>query len=122
DTRLTRLLAAFREHDVEVVLLKGAAFQRAIHDSPLDRPTGDLDLLVDAAAAERAWEVVRSIGWDWDAATYRREQYRDHHHLPPLTAAPGLRLEIHTGIFPPGHPFRLDAGAMRRAATPLPDQ
>lgn len=113
--RLGETLAILAHERIEVVLLKGAALATTVYASFIDRPMGDLDLLVAPDAAERAHVAVRAAGWTWDEATFPRARYASHHHLPPLddAAGTGVRLELHTGIAIDGHPFALTLADMR---------
>ena len=113
--RLRETLAVLAREGIEVVLLKGAALATTVYPSFLDRPMGDIDLLVAPEAAERAHSAVRAAGWTWDEATFPRARYAGHHHLPPLddAAGTGVRLELHTGIAIDGHPFALTLADMR---------
>lgn len=113
--RLSETLAILAREGIDVVLLKGAALATTIYPSFIDRPMGDLDLLVAPEDAERAHVAARAAGWTWDAATFPRARYAGHHHLPPLddAAGTGVRLEVHTGIAIDGHPFALTLADMR---------
>jgi hypothetical protein len=66
---------------------------------------------VEPEQADEAWQIARANGWAWDPGEYPQAQYVGHHHLPPLAdgAGSGTRLEIHTDLCRPGHPFTLCA-------------
>ena len=55
-----------------------------------------------AAAAGVAVDALAAAGW---ADSGPGERYEAHHHDAPMRWRGGLRLELHTGLFPPGHPF-----------------
>jgi hypothetical protein len=115
EERLDAALAVLRDEGVDVVLLKGAAMARGVHRSFSARPMRDADLLVRPDDAWRAQRLLLEAGWaPADPASAPAEadaRYRDHHHLPTLVdgRGTGLGLELHTALFPPGHPFRVDA-------------
>src|SRR5574341_1546897 len=113
--RLEETLNALAAEGIEVVLLKGAALASTVYQSFLERPMGDLDLLVAEEDAQRAHSIMQAAGWMWDEAAYPFSRYADHHHLPPLddAAGTGVRLELHTGIAIDGHPFSLDLATLR---------
>lgn len=90
---------------IPVLWLKGAALAMQRPEGFDVRGMGDLDLLVPAAAQSSARAALRSAGWT-DAGPGQR--YDAHHHDAPMTWRSGLRLELHTGLFPPGHPFAPD--------------
>lgn len=92
-----------------VMLLKGAAVvHTAYGGSFVRRPMSDIDLLVDGDARARALHHALAAG-PWRVAGPADDAYREHHHLRPLRDArgSGLQMEIHTALFPSGHPFGL---------------
>lgn len=113
--RLHETLEVLAGEGIHVVLLKGAALASTVYRSFIERPMGDLDLLVAPEDAQRAHQVVQRAGWTWDEATFPFSRYAGHHHLPPLddSAGTGVRLELHTGIAIDGHPFSLDLATLR---------
>lgn len=113
--RLEETLEVLSQAGIHVVLLKGAALATTVYRSFIERPMGDLDLLIAPQDAERAHKIVQSTGWTWDEAAFPFSRYAGHHHLPPLDdgAGTGVRLELHTGIAIDGHPFSLDLAALR---------
>ncbi|MDQ4090302.1 MAG: glycosyltransferase, partial [Actinomycetota bacterium] len=48
---------------VPAILLKGVSFATWLYDSPLDRPSSDVDLLIDPADELTAGEVLRALGF-----------------------------------------------------------
>jgi hypothetical protein len=105
--RLAAAVATLQDAGIPVLLLKGAALALTVYDSFDDRPMGDLDLLVDAADAWRAQELLLGAGWKRIAGQPGDEAYQVHQHLPPLEDASGtgFGLELHTDLFSRGHPF-----------------
>lgn len=98
---------AFRAAQVPALWMKGAALAMQHPRGFAVRGMGDIDVLVAPDRRDDAVEAVRAAGWmpDGDAATYT-----GHHHEAPFVRGDGLRLELHTAVFPPGHPF-LDVDA-----------
>ena len=99
---LSRLGAA----GIDVVPLKGAALAIATYRSFGERPMGDIDLLVRRGDAERARQEMLGAGWETEPGL-AGASYEHHHHLPPLLdpGGSGVALELHTDLFPTGHPF-----------------
>ena len=99
---------AFETARLPVLWLKGAALAMQHSDGFSVRTMGDLDALVasDHLAAARA--VLRTAGWSdgVDEASYGR-----HHHDAPMFWRGGIRLELHTELFPPGNPFTASSAA-----------
>lgn len=91
---------------IPALWLKGAALAM---QSPMGfslRGMGDLDVLVPAGAQSSARAALREAGWT-DAGP--GAGYEAHHHDAPMTWRGGLRLELHSGLFAPGHPFTSDS-------------
>lgn len=112
-----RTLAVLSEGRVDVMLLKGAAMANSVYTSPEERPMADIDLLVPRERAGEAHALAQHAGWVIGAKTSGRlTLYDTHQHLPPLDDAQGtgVGLDLHTDLFPAGHPFLLDAAEMRR--------
>jgi hypothetical protein len=109
ERRVEESVAALATAGIDVTLLKGAALAVTVYSEFVHRPMADVDLMVDPYDADKAHEILQTIGWIIETTSPAAELWRDHHHLPPLgdTTGSGLRLEIHTAPLLPGHPFRL---------------
>ena len=120
DERLEETIAAFEAANVPMVLLKGAALARSVYESVVDRPMLDLDVLVSPTEREAARAAAVSAGWVWKHDLRYAPFFSTHHHLPPLRDGRGTRalLELHTGLFPAGHPFDLGADEVMDRSTP----
>ncbi|MBU1660855.1 MAG: nucleotidyltransferase family protein, partial [Chloroflexi bacterium] len=82
---LDRILAAFAEANIPVILLKGAALAQTIYPDPALRPMGDLDLLVEKDDLERAVASAQNLGYWEDIVELR----------PGLSWEMGLGHHIH---------------------------
>ena len=113
EQRLREAVGALATRGIEVMLLKGSALAYTTYSSFADRPMGDIDLLVRPEHAREAWSVLQTSGWS-PSTQWPAEWYTGHQHLPPLVdlQAERFRLELHTELFPSGHPFRLSADAL----------
>ena len=115
-------LDALAAAGIPALWLKGAGLAFADGDDGFDhRPMGDLDVLVEPAALAAARTALVGAGWGSAAGTAdAADAYADrHHHLAPLTwlGDPTTRLELHRGVWPPGHPFAaVEAAAWLAAA------
>lgn len=93
---------------IDVLWLKGAALAMQSPEEFAIRSMGDLDLLVPPDQHWRAREALREAGWcDGVGAG----SYDGHHHDAPMLWRGGIRLELHSALFPPGHPFASDSAA-----------
>jgi hypothetical protein len=122
ERRLDETLAQLSAAGIEVILLKGAALACTLYPSFALRPMHDVDLLVREERAAEAWALVRQCGWRWDHDERLDPFYAGHQHFPALQdeGAAGMRLELHTALFPEGHPFDLPVSELWAAAEPVP--
>lgn len=120
--RLDETLHVLADAGIEVILLKGAGLATTVYPSFQDRPMEDLDLMVKRDRAGEAWALVRGIGWHWDHNERLDTFYADHHHYPPLDdeRGTGAGLELHTHLFPEGHPFTLPVSTLWDRAEQVP--
>lgn len=91
---------------VPALWLKGAALAMQSADDFSVRNMGDLDVLVAPARHAAAVEALVKAGW---TDTGPHESYASHHHGAPLVWKGEVRLELHSGLFPPRHPFFADS-------------
>ena len=105
---LEQVVARLAAERIPVMLLKGAALALSVYPSFAQRPMNDLDVLVPAEQAPRAWQAFRDLGWTpelkGDVGFYDA-----FHHLMPLVDPAGseIVLEIHRSMLPQPDPFRL---------------
>jgi hypothetical protein len=119
--RLDQTIAVLTEARVPVILLKGAALGRTVYGGSTHRPMLDIDLLVPENLADQARDA--SLACDWVSGEMERKVafYQGHNHLPPLHDGKGrdFNLEIHTGLFTPGHPFAWPVESVWNSSRPL---
>jgi len=104
---LRRVLEAFNEKGVEVIVLKGAALAETVYGDIALRPFGDLDLIVKKEDLPYAEEVMSTL--DYAACgKYSQQWYRkNHHHLSPyIHSDKSIIVEIHWSII--SHPFHIN--------------
>lgn len=97
---------AFRDAGLTALWLKGAALAMQSAEGFALRGMGDLDVLVTTAELAIARASLKSVGWRDGVPG---ESYAGHHHDAPLFWRGGIRLELHTALFPPGNPFPAEA-------------
>ncbi len=93
---------ALRAAGVDALWLKGAALAMQSAEEFAVRSMGDLDVLVAPEHHRVARRALMAAGW---ADGVPDQSYDTHHHDAPLFWRAGIRLELHDGLFPPGHPF-----------------
>jgi hypothetical protein len=107
---------------VPAMLLKGAALAHLVYSSARLRPMRDVDLLVPAGDAQRAWQLLRDRGF----ATSGVHPGRKHHHLQALALVVDdvtLIIEIHSQLLarmPFARPLRYDDVAARSQPVSYP--
>ena len=111
EARLMQLLDILAPAGIDTIPLKGAGLAYTVYNAFTDRPMNDLDLLIRKDQAMEAWRLAQQQKWSWDAKAFPLEKYEAHHHLPPLkdVSGSGVRVEIHTDMCLPGHPFHYSA-------------
>ncbi|HVX39502.1 MAG TPA: nucleotidyltransferase family protein [Gemmatimonadaceae bacterium] len=106
--RLEQIVSRLAAEGIPSLLLKGAALASSVYPSFAHRPMNDLDVLVPADDAARAWQHVRALGWtpEQDGGAEFHEAF---HHLKPLVdpSGSGIVVEIHRSMMPRPGPFVL---------------
>lgn len=99
-------LDALDRAGISAVWLKGAGLALAHGDDGfLQRPMGDIDLLVHREQLPDAARALEQAGWQSGGGA---DAYMSaHHHLAPFRwrGDPLVRLELHHAVWAPGHPF-----------------
>jgi hypothetical protein len=75
---LKRILDAFSEKGVEVIVLKGAALAKTVYGDIGLRPMGDIDLLVKREDLPRAEKTMSGAGCHFDVKNI--ERYKENHY------------------------------------------
>lgn len=90
-------LAVLDEAGIQAVPLKAAAMRRIAKRVPFAdaRATSDVDLLVRASDADRAWHLFTEHGY-----SAPRAAAGNSHHLPGLFGAMGVAVELHVSTTP----------------------
>jgi hypothetical protein len=118
---LGRLADELRRHQIDVMVLKGAALVPLVHHDPGVRPMDDLDLLVHPDDLPHAEQVVQAAGYrssDTTPATAQPDD--DHHHLPSLVRDDGtFTVELHHKLGSSGSPPDFDVAGVWARALPF---
>jgi len=113
---ITRALASAR---IPAIWLKGAALARTVYPQSSLRPMGDLDVLVPHAQRPAALDVLRGLGYTFDAHTTFRPDSPDkideaylkhlafHHDVLVGGGAGAVVVELHFGLWAHHHGNRL---------------
>ncbi|WP_404379901.1 nucleotidyltransferase family protein [Caenispirillum salinarum] len=120
---VAHIMEALKDLDAPVVLLKGAAYVLGDLPAADGRLFTDTDVMVPAAALNRAESLLALAGWvpaksdAYDTLYYRRWM----HQVPPLVHfRRGTVLDLHHTLVPPTARVALEADLVFGAARPLP--
>jgi hypothetical protein len=94
---VSECLSALAQAGIPVLVLKGAALARLVYANPLLRPMHDVDLLVPATEARRAWDVLHCLGFSPSGQAVGAS----HHHLRGMSRTidgATLTIELHTEL------------------------
>ena len=97
---LAALISACAEANLDLIVLKGAALAETVYPSPALRPFGDLDVLVRAKDAPRAFGLLNNLGYICDAEVWadlvggQSCEANFFRHEPPGTVV----VEMHTDL------------------------
>ena len=119
-----RSLDALLPADIEVVLIKGAAYHAQGLALAEGRLSADVDLLVRHGDLDVAEGALVAGGWSSTVTdAYDQRYYREwSHELPPMRAeGHALEVDLHHGIAPVTSRCRPDSAALWAAKRTLPD-
>jgi hypothetical protein len=116
------IVKALERTEVDIVLLKGAAYLFGQLQAAQGRVFSDVDILVPREALPRVEAALMREGW----ATSHHEPYDERyyrewmHELPPLRhVARGTVLDVHHSIAPPRGRLRPESAKVLGAAVPV---
>ena len=119
-----RALNALLPAEIEVVLIKGAAYHAQGLPLAEGRLSADIDLLVRHEDLDVAEGALLAGGWSSTVTdAYDQRYYREwSHELPPMRAeGHALEVDLHHGIAPVTSRCRPDSAALWAAKRALPD-
>ncbi|MFH0870523.1 MAG: nucleotidyltransferase family protein [archaeon] len=95
---LREIDAAFRKENIDYVLLKGFAIEKAVYQKDM-RFFEDLDILVRKKDIDRAMKTVKGLGYSEPPGAYPNEYYEKcRYHLVLFKKELGVAVELHSGI------------------------
>ncbi|MBC8185898.1 nucleotidyltransferase family protein [candidate division KSB1 bacterium] len=95
---LNVLLKIFKQANIEVVLLKGAALLASVYPDVAYRFMSDIDILVRDSDLSKARDCLLSHGYTQNISPYNLQKKKSH-HLPPFwNPAKNIRIEMHWTI------------------------
>ncbi|MDR4497685.1 MAG: nucleotidyltransferase family protein [Candidatus Scalindua sp.] len=106
-TELKRILEAFHEKRIKVIVLKGAALAKIVYGDIGLRPMSDIDLLVKKEDLPCAEKIISELGYLFEGIE-SPEWYRiNHQEICYIHPKNNIPVEIHWHITNKSHPFRI---------------
>lgn len=103
---LKRILEAFCENGVKVIVLKGATLAKTVYGDIALRPMCDIDLLVKKVDLPYAEKIISELGY-LSKDNKSPEWYRINYHIHYIPLEKDIHVEIHWHIAVKHHLFRL---------------
>ncbi|HJR63524.1 MAG TPA: nucleotidyltransferase family protein [Gemmatimonadaceae bacterium] len=110
DLERERVTSAHERNGISPVMLKGAALRATVYGEPMERPVGDLDLLVKPCEIDESLRCLEACGYRAPRLDISNA-YREHHFHIPMGHPNGFLVEVHWALRAPRSPFRLDPQA-----------
>lgn len=108
---LLRILAVFKEHNLDAISFKGPTLTLRLYGDISRRQFGDLDILIRIKDMQKALELLQAEGYQLDYYLNEKQsaaflKFAHHHHFSnPNT---GITVEIHWRISDSIYPSQLD--------------
>lgn len=106
-SELGKILEAFNQNGIKVIVLKGAALAEAVYGDIALRPMNDIDLMVKKEDLPTAEKIMSDLGYTF-AGKELPEWYRENHfHVGYLSPDKSILVELHWHIARKSHPSRI---------------
>lgn len=119
---LRHIAKLFRDKNIPLVLLKGAAYIEAQLSPYSGRRLSDVDLLVAESDMQAAEKIFQHAGWvHQEENEYDQHYYRAWmHEIPPLVYPErGVEIDMHHNLVPPVSRIKPDARTLMAKAVPI---
>ena len=120
---LQKILHAFREYGITVVVLKGAALAQTVYQNWAVRPMSDVDVLIRKEEFTKAEDLLGKLDYAPDIRLPElKERHLAHYYelgfTKQLAASFNVRCEIHWCLERPSRSFHIDLDGMWQRAEP----
>ena len=97
---LNRIIKAFNDAGIAVIILKGAALAEGVYNDPGARVYGDLDILLKKEDLERGRELLSRLNYTSNQTAGAQDHYRTHHHhlAPMIHQETSVVVELHWNV------------------------
>lgn len=121
---LSKVLKAFTDAGIDVIVLKGAVLAETVYKNVGLRVIGDVDLLVKKGDLPIAKKELARLGYNplqCDFTQWHADQGRllTHMHLTPYCKKEGLWIEVHWDLQTLTSPYRIDINTFWSNAQPV---
>lgn len=111
---LKRILAAFHEAGIPLIVLKGAHIAELVYRDIGARVMSDLDVLIHETDSERAHRAMTSLGFR--RGELHGERPSEGHHFHYSGEKTNILVEVHWRLFSAFYPFRFDDDVIWKSA------
>lgn len=114
------ILSSLRQHNIDVIVLKGAHLAATVYPDPALRYMNDIDLLFHPAVVPAAVEVLQALGYQPDAPLDWAKHLAVVHHLPRFGKPDVVAgVEIHWTVTRPNQIYTIVLDGLWARATPV---
>lgn len=118
DLERDRLMALLSVAKLDAVLLKGGALRTTVYKEAVQRPIGDLDILVTKENVDRSVEVMKAAGYHVPYTEDVVDAFQEHHFHLRLVHKNGFIVEVHWDLTQEATCFPLDGARVHERAMP----
>ena len=123
---LSKVLKAFTDVGIDVIVLKGAFLAETIYKNIGLRPRGDLDLLIKKGDLQNAEKELVQLGYagiiyptKWHEKLYTQWQTELSEEIQFNKHDKNVRIDVHWNVQPPVIPFQIDINKFWENAQPV---
>ncbi|MCK4734394.1 MAG: nucleotidyltransferase family protein, partial [Methanophagales archaeon] len=125
---LSKILIAFNDAGIDVIVLKGAFLAETIYKNIGLRPMGDVDLLIKKEDLQKAKKELVQLRYvppviiyptKWHEKLYEQMQTEQGEEIPFFNHDKTVKIDVHWDIQSPSSPFQIDINKFWENAQPV---
>ena len=114
---LSKILMAFNDVGIDVIVLKGAFLAETVYKNIGLRPMSDIDLLIKKGDLQKVKKELVQLGYvplgiiyptKWHEKLYEQMQTEQGEEIPFFNHDKTVKIDVHWGIQSPSSPFQID--------------
>jgi Uncharacterised nucleotidyltransferase len=109
-------LNAFRDKQIDVIVLKGAALAETVYPNRALRPMSDIDLLARKEKLTEVEATLLDMGYLLEDRAKGKEFYQERHYHWVFSKKPDIDIEIHWHVKRPTGAFEIDIDELWKRA------